>query len=194
MSRLAPDLKMAMRFLDLLGPGEDFTFQTLADRKVDRHHAATAGYKPLVLQYVLHGSFSSHATELTHLNQLGAGVFVMVNEGDGRRDERRKTCRTESNVIRVRALFVDLDGSPLEPVLKHAIPPQIVVETSPSRWHAYWTVEGCKLENFKTAQQKLIAQFHSDPQVCDLPRVMRVPGFYHQKAEPYMTRLICPKE
>jgi hypothetical protein len=31
--------------------------------------------------------------------------------------------------------------------------------------------------------------FGGDPKVSDLARVMRVPGFFHQNGEPFMTRL-----
>jgi hypothetical protein len=38
--------------------------------------------------------------------------------------------------------------------------------------------------------QKAIAKkFDSDPKVCDLPRVMRLPGFYHCKGKPYPTTI-----
>ncbi len=188
-----PNLPEAQRFLDLLGPGEKFTFQTFADKKQDAHRAATEGCKPQSLIRVLHGTLSQRANELIHLNQCGAGVFVMVNEGDGIVHEGKNTCRDTASVIRVRALFVDLDGAPLEPVLKHSIHPSIVVESSPDRWHAYWLSDGCTLEDFKSTQQRLAHQFGGDKKVCDLPRVMRLPGFLHQKSEPFMTKIIYPE-
>jgi hypothetical protein len=36
----------------------------------------------------------------------------------------------------------------------------------------------------------LIARFASDPRVHDLPRVMRLPGFFHRKGEPFMVRIV----
>jgi hypothetical protein len=39
-------------------------------------------------------------------------------------------------------------------------------------------------------QKDLAARFSGDPKVCDLPRVMRLPGFYHRKAAPFLTRII----
>ncbi len=95
-------------------------------------------------------------------------------------------------MTRVRALFVDLDGAPLLPVLEHTSPPDIIVESSPGKWHAYWRVQDCPLDQFKSAQHRLAAQFQGDTSVCDLPRVMRLPGFFHHKADPYMTRLAYP--
>jgi hypothetical protein len=135
---------------------------------------------------VLHGSLDENAEDLSRLNARGAGVFVTVNETDG---EGRKT----ENIIRVRAQFVDLDGAPLEPVLEHPLGPSITIESSPGRYHAYWLVDDCPLAEFKHAQQRLAAHFNGDPSVCDLPRVMRLPGFFHRKAEPFITRIISPE-
>jgi hypothetical protein len=112
-------------------------------------------------------------------------VFVTVNETDGKG-------RATTNIVRVRATFVDLDGAPLEPVTTHRIPPHIVIESSPDRWHAYWLTVDCPLKDFKIAQKRLASQFNGDPSVCDLPRVMRLPGFLHQKGEPFMTKIIFP--
>ena len=77
----------------------------------------------------LHGTLAEHAETLAGLNARGAGVFVMVNEGDSKG-------RKATNVQRVRALFVDLDGAPLEPViLRPAVLPCRAVSTSGvERW------------------------------------------------------------
>jgi len=74
----------------------DVTFQSFSD-------SSKSGKE---LNRVLHGSFSELVEQLSRLNDRGAGVFVMVNEGDlqGRR---------AANVVAVRAAFVDLDDAPL---------------------------------------------------------------------------------
>lgn len=177
------NLNMTRLFLHALDPEGTFTFQTFGDRGKDPG-----------LNRVLHGSFEQHADELVRLNNLGAGVFVMVNKGDGIVHPDAKTCRTKANVVAVRALFVDLDGSPIEPVLKMPLLPDIVVESSPGRWHAYWLTEGCPLDEFKERQVLLAEMFDGDPKVCDLPRVMRLPGFLHQKGEPFLSVLMTPEE
>ncbi len=190
MSDNCPDLDMAQRFLDLLGPDEDFTFQTFADRKVDPDRSALQGCKPQALQSVCHGTFAQHAQTLGYLNRAGAGVFVMVNRGDGIIQPGRKTCRTKDNVVTIRSLFADADGVPLSPILEKSPPPHILVESSPDKWHLYWLTTDTPLDEF-TARQKAIAQLlGTDPAVNDLPRVMRLPGFYHQKGALFMTRLV----
>lgn len=130
----------------------------------------------------LHGSLRDLQTQLIALNARGAGIFAMVNEGDGRG-------RSAAHVRRVRALFVDLDGAPLEPLLSCPVVPHLIVESSTGRWHAYWKVDDCALEQFKPIQRALAARFGGDPSVCDLPRVMRVPGFVHRKGLPFTTRI-----
>jgi hypothetical protein len=102
------DLEQAGRFLKKLADNEPVTFQTFADRKDIQ--------SPHSLARILHGTLEQHAEELIRLNSMGAGVFVMVNRGDGKG-------RSTKNVIGIRALFVDLDGSPLEPVLEAPLRP-----------------------------------------------------------------------
>jgi hypothetical protein len=179
---IEPDLATARQFLDLLDPHGRFTFQTIADKK-----GASDGRR---LNRVLHGSFDEHADALVSLNILGAGIFVMVNEGDGVTRPGNKTCRAIKNVIRVRSAFVDLDGSPVDPVIEANVPPSIVVESSPNRWHAYWRLDDCPLDQFKAMQLALAERFGGDPAVNDLCRVMRLPGFIHQKQDPFMTRIV----
>jgi hypothetical protein len=104
-------LAEADRFLRVLADGEPLSFQTFADRD-DRTGRAR----------ILHGMLADHSAALQGLNRTGAGVFVMVNAGDGKG-------RRASNVIRVRAVFADLDGAPLAPALDVALEPQLVVES-----------------------------------------------------------------
>jgi hypothetical protein len=114
-------------------------------------------------------------------NEIGSGIFLTVNETDGKG-------RKKKNIVRVRAVFVDLDGSPLEPVLNYD--PSLVVETSPGRYHAYWFVDDFPIEAFPEFQLRLAKKFLGD-QVKDLCRCMRVPGYYHHKTDtPFMSRII----
>ncbi|MDR3581583.1 MAG: DNA-primase RepB domain-containing protein [Oryzomonas sp.] len=110
----------------------------------------------------------------------------MPNEGDGKG-------RKAGNVVKVRALWIDLDGAPLEPVVA-ALEPHITVESSPGRFHAYWLVSDCPLEQFKPMQKAIAAQYNGDSACCDLARVMRLPGFWHLKDQPVMTKLITARD
>lgn len=194
----------AERFLSLLDPtATGFTFQTFDDNKA-RKDASIAKRRdinakrkakglepwqsnPDSFAHVFNGPLDRHWKELCSLNSKGAGVFVTINETDG---EGRKS----ENVERVRALFDDLDGAPLEPVLRSETPPHIVVQSSPGKFHAYRLVTGIKLDQFSALQQALAKRFGGDPKVCDLPRVMRLPGFVHHKTDPVLVRIVSTRE
>jgi hypothetical protein len=163
----------AQRFVSAIAGQGSLTFQTFDDSPAKRPG----------LVKVLHGSLDLHWDRLRHLNDAGGGVFLMINQGDGRN-------RRAENVTAVRALFVDLDGAPLEPVLRGPILPHLVTQTSPGRWHAYWLVEGVPLDGFSHLQAQLAKMFNADPCVKDLCRVMRIPGFDHCKGASYRTRLV----
>jgi DNA primase RepB-like protein len=166
------DRAMASHFLTLLAEGEAVTFQTFDDAR-ER--------KDPKLARIFHGAFEEYADALIELNRQGAGVFIMVNRGDGKG-------RKAGNVVGVRALFIDLDGTPLPAAWP--LEPHVIIESSPGRWHAYWAVKDCPFEQFTPHQKALVAKYGSDPAACDLPRVMRLPGFLHRKEEPFMTRTV----
>jgi hypothetical protein len=139
-TKLQFDPREAKRFLDVLCDGDCrkkvFTFQTFSDGKNDGALAKTWS-----------DTFSREtAADMERLNKAGAGIFVTANETDGQG-------RKNKNVTAVRAPFVDLDGSPIEPVHLWYLKPYIIVESSPNRYHAYWRHDGSiKLEDFKQLQ------------------------------------------
>ena len=148
------------------------TFQTFDDRPD----------KDARLSRVLHDP-----AELAALNRQGAGVFVMVNEGDG-------VGRKNGNVTRVRAYFADFDGQPLPD--HWTLDPSLLIESSPGKFHAYWILqdgESPPLDGaaFNAQQEAIARAVGSCPDDCKgLARVMRLPGFTHQKGEPFMTRIL----
>lgn len=174
-----PSKKESQRFLDLLDPNGMFTFQTFDDDQ-DR--------KDKRLAKILHGTLDQHYEELAQFSAQGAGIFVCVNETDLRG-------RKNSNIQRIRACFVDLDGAPLKPVIDHPCEPGMVIESSPGRWHVYYPCQDMPLDQFTPMQRAIAATFDGDKACCDLPRVMRLPGFPHQKvrngvrSEPFMSRI-----
>ena len=110
-----PDLDEAKRFLRCLDPeARSFTFQTFDDYEP----------KDSRLARTLRGTLAEHADTLCDLNRRGAGVCVAVNINDGRG-------RARPNITSVRALFLDLDGAPPEPVRECPLRPHIQVENLP---------------------------------------------------------------
>ena len=86
-------------------------------------------------------------------------------------------------------MFIDLDGTPLPQ--KFELQPHLIINSSPNKYHCYWLVSDMLLESFPLFQEALANRFKSDPKVKDLPRVMRVAGFYHNKTKsPYPVKVI----
>ena len=158
----------AHRFLTALDPeAEAFCFQTFDDNP-DRQ------LRDKKLAHEQYCSLAKATEWLTRANAQHAGVFVCLNETDGRG-------RKKENITRVRALMLDLDGAPLDPVLKCALKPHIVTETSEGHFHVFWRVEGLALDEFEAVQRGLAKRFDGDPAVATLERCTRLPGFYHSK-------------
>ena len=159
--------------IEFLNALEGFiTFQTFDDTPAKKSQLAC----------ILHGNLEKNLAVLTHLNKLGAGIFFMVNQGDGKG-------RKKENVKRIRALFADFDGTALPE--KWVLEPSIIVESSSNKYHIYWLLsDTLPLDDFKPLQKVIAEVLGSDEKVCDLPRVMRLPSFYHCKGEPFLTRLV----
>jgi hypothetical protein len=130
---------------------------------------------------VLNGTLDQHFAELTRLNNLGAGIFVTINETD-------LNGRKRQNIVRVRYLFGDFDhGVPLP---QDGPQSYVTVQSSRTGRHAYWKANGVALDAFTPTQELIIKRFDGDPAVKDLSRVMRLPGFWHRKGEPFMTCIL----
>lgn len=123
---------------------------------------------------------------LQQYNQGGWGVFVNINamDGNGRELINVHSCRTH---------VVDLDD-PLTSAAEYqraitAYPqPHIAVQSSPGKFHIYWFCEPYVGNEFYQLHQRKLAQlYNGDKSIIDPTRVLRVPGFYHLKGEPFLT-------
>lgn len=153
-------------------PDAVWTFQTFDDSAAKRKNLIS----------VRAGSIATHYPDLEKINNDGAGIFVTINS---QTDPRRRNAR---NTARVNSLFVDFDGAPLPETWR--LEPSLIVESSLARYHAYWICLDIPLEEFSALQLALAALYGGDSVCHDLPRVMRVPGFLHQKAEPFLSTII----
>ena len=166
------DVTAARRWVEVLtgNAGAVMHWQTFDDLKAKRKHLGR-GFE---------GSLDSVLTQLVDLQRQGAGVFVCVN------GVAPGHPRQAQYVQAVRALFIDHDAKdgPLraDPMAADC-KPSMVVQSGGGR-HYFWLVHNCSPEQFNQAQRQLIAFYGSDKSIHDLPRVMRVPGFMHQKGEP----------
>jgi hypothetical protein len=168
---VTPDLAQAVVFLTALDPARDaFTFQYFQERQ----DAAVAAAHP-------HGTLAGLASTLARANEHGAGIFVTVNQTDG-------AGRTAENIVALRSLFIDCDRPRVRPL---ALPPSLSVQTSSGRGHHYWLLRpGEPLGAFRSAQARLAAFYGSDPTVTDLGRVLRLPGFFNVKHDPFLVQLV----
>jgi len=86
-------------FLKLIDPNtQEFHFRTFDDKKDSSRKALTGN---------LSGTIDKVEHTLTSRNATGAGVFFVVNEGGQKKE----------NISRIRAVFADTDGVPLEPIV-----------------------------------------------------------------------------
>lgn len=178
-ARLVPDLAEAARFLEALaGDGSDglFTFQTFDDDP-ERKDGKLAAWR--------HGTLAELGPWLTEMNRKGAGVFVTVNRTDGKG-------RTAENVRGLRALFADDDDGAIADPAGLVPAPSLVVRSKRGH-HVYWRLASeARTADFREAQKAIAHHLGTDTTVCDLPRVMRLPGFFHLKdsSDPFMVRLV----
>jgi putative DNA primase/helicase len=178
-----PDLKEAKRFLAALDPNTDtFCFQTYSDDP-DRQR------RDKRLASITTGTLDDTADWLIRANSRHAGVFVSINRTDGRG-------RKKENVTSVRAVMLDGDDKPVQPVLDCPLKPHIVVETSPGSFHSIWRVDGLPIEQYEDVQRGLAKRFDGDPSVSTLERCTRLPGFYHCKDidNRFQTRIVAVNE
>lgn len=159
----------AERFLSLLDPISDrFCFRTFDDTEQDRRWLAKK----------FDGSFGDCQRAFEASNNDSAGVFVVINKGG----------HTADSIVKVRAVFADTDGAPLEPL--RTLDPHAIVQSSLGKWHVYWLVEDdFPVNQFSLVQKAIAAKFGTDPSINDLSRVMRLPGFKHCKNAPVDVRI-----
>ena len=159
--RVISGVNAAKRFLELLcGPSrENLAFRFLHDSDKANHPGRNLLTSP------------DEMVPIAMQEQTkGYGIFVVVNQGG----------HTKREIEAVRAAFIDADGVSLASVRWH-LPPHFLVYRNDLRWHAYWLTNDVPRDQFTSVQKRLARYYGSDPNVCDLPRIMRVPGFRHQK-------------
>jgi len=150
----------------------DYYIQTFDDKAVDKSlttHGKPESYKPGVLP---------------SLNQKGAGIFFTPN--------RFKTIRRKDKCDGVNAWVVEMDNMTKEDqwkrIMESPLNPSIIVETRKS-YHCYFLAKNGTIENYDRIVRGLIQFFDGDPACKDISRVFRIPGFYHNKQEPFMVKI-----
>lgn len=120
------------------------------------------------------------------VNDKGCGIFHVVNDYEGR--------RVIENLKRINYWFADLDtGTKVEQLARIAthLKPTRVVETRKG-FHVYWKAIDATLGNWnRIVRWAVVPALCADPRASDPLRLLRVPGYYHHKGEPFLVRTIA---
>lgn len=181
-----PNLSIALAFVRALTGRDDteVTIQTFDD---------DAGRKKQGLTQIRGGAVSDLWLWICGMQAQGAGVFITVNASEPGK-------RKASDITGFRALWVEFDRKGRDDKWNEPqwhLPPSVVVR-SKNGLHAYWCLSSQPgaswAADFRTAQKRLIARYDSDPAIHDAPRVMRLPGTLHLKAqaEPFLVDFVRP--
>lgn len=114
--------------------------------------------------------------QLDRANAAGFGIFHSVNGCIG--GDRK-------NLGEVRAWYTEIDdgdkASQRAKIESSPLPPTCVVE-SKNGYHLYWyAVPGSTFEDYTKIELRLIEHFDGDMNAQDAARILRTPGFKHQK-------------
>lgn len=115
---------------------------------------------------------------LEALNELGAGIFIAVNQCTGQ--------RSAESITRVRGIHADMDDVTPDQLsaLATVLTPSITVQSSaPERLQLYWLLKADEVlqkDEAKVINQRLVG-YGADKAAVDASRLLRVAGFKHMK-------------
>jgi hypothetical protein len=171
----------AEEFIQTLYPSNKLTFQTFTKPETKD------------TSRIIYSTLQKCWDTLVDLNSKQAGIYSMVNTGTGKG-------RNNNSVSEIINLFLDLDGSPLQPILDLTVKPHIILASSEGRYQARWRIKAISVQDytryqlrlkFKQVQIALANKFSGDPTNNDLARVARIPGFVNYKHHsPYLVQTI----
>ncbi len=170
-----PNLDISKSFLDILDPDDiDFSFIAYSDIRDDERPTRRG-----------RGTLNEWGDAMLEWNADQYSICVAINQ-----IKPGKT-RQEKDVQRVRAVIVDDDAQRNKPRTKWPMKPSIVVESSRGKYHYYWLCSGLTSTQFRLVQETLTKNHGHDPQLKAANLVLRMPGFLHQKGDPFRTQLIA---
>ena len=145
-----------------------------------------------------HGGYSESTKDLREMNlKKQWGIFFAVNLLDRDLDpinpaNDRPRHRTKKMVTHARAIFMDADDPQSAPLDEFPLSPSIIVESSPGKYHYYWLIHGMtdQLDEWNKVQIGLINKYNGDNKAKDLARVLRLPGYYHNKKDPFLVEVV----
>ena len=198
---LSPDLKEAHRFIRLItlkwnGVGEDLSMELRA-----------LGRRPQSLRFNPKKEEEMVAVleAAADLNATGSNIHVTVNPAGPFTPDCKTRALKDADIIGATATFADAD----EPGIANNLPDKalarpdlgVITGLQPhARAHFYWLLQTpiSDFDRWRWFQKQLAQRYGTDPAVCNISRVMRLPGFVtHPNAakvkkgyESEMTRLV----
>lgn len=150
---------------------------------IRRFHDKDKENNPAENMAIPFSKFENIIPTLEKFNQNDYGIFFVVNGGS----------QSNKDVKQAKAQFMEIDHFSIEEQM-HAIssfplPPSLIVRTRKSL-HTYWLLDNGDIKKFRNIQERLIQYFGSDNLIKNESRVMRLPGFYHNKSDPFMVEII----
>lgn len=147
--------------------------------KADVNKRRKAG---LPVRFNYRGTLPDLFKTLDAKNRAGWAVYYSVNETDGHG-------RRLENMTGARAVALDLDGEPLPK--KWKLRPHVITESSPGKFQCLWAIRTTTdFSRHRNIMQRLAYRYGGDRGIADITRVLRLPGFLHQKRKPFRSRII----
>lgn len=176
MAKLQPAVKDIKAFKHFIHKDDAVCFQTFSKKPVK-------GFKSKFIDGKLNSTIGEQLVS-ANIAGMNVGMLIQKSNGKGRKSE---------DIINVNWIIADLDGGSWTNKSLKGLPihPDMIVNTSPGKYHVYWLVKGCTLEQYSPVIKALAKLLEGDPVVCDLARVMRVPGtLNHKYSPPVLTKII----
>lgn len=166
----------AEKWIEILTGNKDtkMHFRGIYEKNRDSVHKAMNVY----------GSLKDHEPALRAWNAPGhdLGIFATVNL-------LNSTGRTAADIRAIRSFFIDLDGGTTWDDVRGPdyVEPSVVVKTKNGN-HVFWCLKEPdeQVEYFSAIELGLIEKYGADPACKDASRVLRVPGFFHNKSDPFL--------
>lgn len=184
---LTIDYDQPERFLEaLVGPEwqtSEQIWQTFDDNKERRKSSQKGKSRNDKFARNWSDTWEKAKPKLTTYNLNGAGIYLTGNRCVGG--------RKIENLVGYRAVWLDYDNPDKPPPDDADWPciPHIKVQTSPGKFQFWWRVSDLDSTSFWRLTHAMAHLFGGDVRATDAVHVMRLPGFYHQKAEPHLVEL-----
>lgn len=180
MRTLTPDVDAARRQLHALTGERDpvVAWQLFSDSDKNNRRLARG----------FHGRLGDVLSDLTEAQRRGCGVYIAVNATDG-------TGRKAANMCHARAVFLDLDGTPLPK--SWPAEPHLIVHSSSvggtDKFQCWWMLEmNNDWDRWMRAQKAMALRYGGDLKCCMVTQVARLAGFWHLKRpeSPWRVRIL----